>query len=118
MNEIIAAFLGPLTNWLLTLSLAIVILKRHAIRKRHIAILVAITALGLIAFFVVFIGGFAWPEAGRHATLYQGLLRAIAGLVVGCGSAVGFSFILKHLGFASLEERQNISRPRREEAGK
>lgn len=31
-------------------------------------------------------------------------LRVLAAVVVGCASAVGFSFILEHLGLAPLEE--------------
>ena len=60
--------------------------------------------LGFIAFFAVLLWGFTSPAGANSAALYQGSLRGIAGIVVGCGSAVGFSFILKHLGFASLED--------------
>jgi uncharacterized membrane protein len=105
MDGILLAFLGPFTNWILAISFAVVVLKRHSIRKRHIVILLATTVLGFVAFFAVLVWGFTWPDPGRYAALYQGLLRVIAGLVVGCASAVGFSFILKHLGLAKLEDR-------------
>jgi uncharacterized membrane protein HdeD (DUF308 family) len=105
MEGILLEFLGPFTSWVLALSLALVLLRRHTIRKRHIVILVAITVIGFAAFFAVFIWGFTWRDPGRYASVYQGTLRIIAGIVVGCGSSVGFSFILKHLGLAKLEDR-------------
>lgn len=105
MNEIIVAFLGPFTNWVLAIALAIVVFRRRSIRQRHIVALLAATVLAFIAFFAVLVWGFTWPEGRNVAALYQGVLRVIAAIVVGCGAAVGFSFILMHLGLASQDDR-------------
>lgn len=105
MTDMMAEFLGPFVHPVVWASLAIVIVKRQAIRKRHIVWLVAITGLGIVAFFALLLLLLAWRGGGGvFEILFMGLLRLIAATVIACGSVVGFSFMLKMLGLAPLED--------------
>lgn len=109
MEEIIRNVLGPYTNWVMALSFGLVVLKRKALRKRHIMILLALTVAAFIAFFALIVFGLA--VRGMPPVLFQGALFAMGATAVGCGSAIGFWFILKSVGLA--DEAGEAARPPR-----
>lgn len=96
MHEMILAFLGPYAGWLMALSLAIVVVKRNAIRKRHIVVLLVLTVLSFVGFFALLVLGLA--RGHGHPQLFQAALFAVGAIVVACSSAIGFWFILKSFG--------------------
>lgn len=111
MDEIILSYLGPYSGWILALSFGLVVFKRNAIRKRHLAILVGITVAAFVAFFAVLLVAFVlW---NRSSVNLDPLLFTFAALTIGCGSAVGFSLVLVTLGLADPEGDDEAPRPRR-----
>ena len=104
MEGFILDFLGPSTNWVLGLSFAAVVLARNKIRKRHLLALVIVTVVAFISFFALLLWGVAGYEGKKSVTFLQTVLKVLAGVVVGCGAAVGFSLILKTVGLASFED--------------
>lgn len=104
MDAFILDFLGPYTKWVMALSLGFVVIMRRSIRKRRIVALLVATVLSFIAFFLVLLWGFVRYDGTQPLGLYHAVLRLMAGIGVGCGAAIGYCFILKSLGLASLEE--------------
>lgn len=104
MDTFILDFLGPYTKWVMAFSLGIVVIMRKSIRKRHIVALLVATVLSFIAFFLFLLWGFVRYDGSQSLGLYHAGLRLLAGIGVGCGAAVGYCFILKSLGLASLED--------------
>ena len=106
MEGFILAFAGPYTNWVLGLSFGLVFVMRSRIRKRHIVTLVVITILAFVAFFGVLLAGLAGGNRGWQVSpaVFQVTLKVLAFIVIGCGPAVGFFFILKSLGLVSRKE--------------
>jgi hypothetical protein len=104
MEGIILAFLGPYTKLVLALSLGLVVVMRKSIRKPHIVALLVITVVTFIAFFAFLLWGFTWHDGTKSVMLYQFVLGLMAAVVVGCGSAVGFYFILMSLGLAAPDD--------------
>jgi hypothetical protein len=105
MTDMMTQLLGPFFHAVILGSLAIVIVKRQSIRKRHIVRLLAVTVLGSVAFVALMLVGIASIEGGAVLTmLYMGLLRVVSVAVIGCASVIGFSFMLKLLGLAPLED--------------
>ncbi len=101
MDEILAAFVGPIAPWLTTFSFAAVVVMRKSIRKPHVIALVLITVLALLAFFSVILLGLAgWRIP---PLLFDWVLRLLGILVLVCGPAVGFWTILRVLGFVPDE---------------
>lgn len=112
METFILAFLGPYTNAVLALSLGLVIVTRRRISKLHVLALLAVTVATFIAFFALLLWGLTWFDGTQSVTLYQIVLQFMAGIVVGCGSAIGFYLILMSLGLAAPEDLQRKSPPR------
>lgn len=104
MDAFILDFLGPYTKWVMAFSLGLVVIMRKSIRKRHIVALLVATVLSFIAFFLFLLWGFVRYDGTQPLELYHAGLRVMAGIGVGCGAAIGYCFILKSLGLASLEE--------------
>ena len=98
MNEIILAVLGPFAPWIMAGTLGLVILKRQALRRRHIVMLLTAAVGACIAFFGVLILGFVYRD--MNAVVFQGVLFVLAGIGTGCASAIGFWLILKSVGLA------------------
>ena len=109
MNELILDFVGPYANWLMTLSLVLVILARRSMRKRHIVVLLTLTVVAFLAFFGVLVLGLArWRGSPE---LFQGVLFVLGAVTVGCGSAIGFWFILKSFGLTADEDEEEAAYP-------
>lgn len=112
MEKFILDVLGPYaTAWLLV-PLVIVVVLRKVLRKHHILVLVATCVLSFIAFFVLLLWGVTWYDGTQSVAPFHAVLRLLAGLSVGCGAAVGYVFILKSLGLASLGGDGPLSSPR------
>lgn len=109
MEEIIRNVLGPYAHWLMALSFGLVVLKRRTMGRRHIVILLGLTVAAFVGFFAWIVFGLA--NRGMPPGLFQGVLFALGAVAVGCGSAVGFWFILKSVGLADAP-REAASRPR------
>jgi hypothetical protein len=112
MEEILYAFLGPLTGFVLAISFLMVLLLHKLIRKRHIVKLLIITVLSFVGFFAFLLWSFTSYSGSQPIWLYHVPLKIMAALAVGCGSAIGFAFILKSLGIASLEDEDAPARGR------
>lgn len=102
MNDIFLSFLGPYAGWVMALSFGFVLVKRRAIRKRDIVLLLTATVLAFVSFFVLLVLGLAYWSG--NAQLFQGVLFVLAAIAIGCGSAIGFWFILKSFGLTGDEE--------------
>jgi len=102
LEQLVLAVLGPYANWIMTLSLGLVIWKRKVIDRRHIVILLVLSILSLVGFFAFLIYGMAhWPGSPE---VFQHLLGSIAALTVGSSSAIGFWVILKSFGLTRPEQ--------------
>lgn len=104
MEDIVLAYLGPLTGFILAISFLLVLLLHKLMRKRHIVTLLIITVLSLVGFFAFLLWSFASYNGSQPQWIYNIPLKVMAALVVGCGSAIGFAFILKQLGIATQED--------------
>lgn len=102
MNEIILSFLGPYAGWVMALSLGLVVVKRRAIRKRHVVLLLTSTVLAFVSFFVLLLLRMVYWNG--NAMLFQSVLFVVAAITMGCGSAIGFWLILKSVGLTGDEE--------------
>lgn len=103
MDAIILGFLGPYATACLLIPLGVVVALRKALRKRHIVWLLALCVLSFLMFFAALLWGFTWYDGSQSVAGYQAVLRVIAGVAVASGAAIGYCFILKSLGLASLE---------------
>jgi len=106
MEDMILGFLDPYTKLVLGVSFAAVVFWRNAIRKRHIVMLLVVGVLAFIAFFALLLWSFGWYSGQKSLVVLHAVLGMLAGLFVGCSAAVGFSFILKSLGLASLGDAE------------
>ena len=114
MEAFILGSLGQYTNLVVGLALTLVVLLRKSIRKRHITVLLAIAVACFIAYFALLLWGFTWYRGQKSVAMFRAGLSLLAGAVVGCGSAIGFSFVLKSLGLASLTgDESSAARGRR-----
>jgi|GEM_PF-3591819 len=86
MEQLILDFLGPAAGIPMAIMALLVWWQRHAIRKWHVYALIALTAIGLVGFFIVFFAG--WGHRLPDA-LVMPLLHATAWLCV--GGAAGFT---------------------------
>lgn len=102
MEKFILDVLGPYATAFFLVPLVVVVVLRHAIRKRHIVALVAACVLGFLGFFAALLWGIAAYDGMQAVGPYQGFLRVLAGVAVASGAAVGYAFILKSFGLASL----------------
>lgn len=103
MEKFLLDFLGPYAAACFVVPLAVVVFLRHRIRKRHIVALLAASVLGFLGFFAVLLWGIAELDGSQPVAPYHAVLRVLAGVAVACGAAIGYAFILKSLGLASLE---------------
>mgnify|MGYP003519656993 CR=1 FL=1 len=103
MERFLLDFLGPYAGACFLVPLAVVVWLRHRIRKRHIVALLAACVLGFVGFFAALLWGVTWFDGSQSAVPFQALLRVLAGVAVASGAAIGYFFILKSLGLASLE---------------
>ena len=101
MEKFILDFLGPYAAACFLVPLVIVVLLRHALRKRHILGLVAACVLSFLGFFAALLWGIAAYDGTQALEPYHALLRVLAGVAVASGASVGYFFILKSLGLAS-----------------
>jgi drug/metabolite transporter (DMT)-like permease len=101
MEAFLRDLLGPLTNAILASALALVVMTRRSIRKAHIVALVLVTVVTSIALFSLLLWGFTWHDGTQSVALFQVVLKLMAGVIVGCGSAAGFYFVLRSVGLAS-----------------
>lgn len=115
MNEVVLRFLGPYTSLVLGLTFAAVLYWRKSIRKRHIVRLLALSVLTLVAFFAVLLWSFTWYKGQNTLVLVHTVLTLLAAIFLSSSSAVGFSFMLKHVGLAPLEDAGTRKPPRRVE---
>ncbi|SDE10243.1 hypothetical protein [Aquimonas voraii] len=106
MSEIVLAYLGAYTAPVMALALGLAIALRRSMRKRHLLWLLGVTVLSLLGFFGLLIAGFQlYRGPGPGASLLHLALVLLAGLFVGSSALAGFSFLLKLLGLAPLEDR-------------
>jgi hypothetical protein len=103
MEELLLDYLGPYAGACFLVPLAIVVFLRHRIRKRHILALLAACVLGFVGFFAALLWAVPWYDGSQSVAPFQVLLRVLAGVAVASGAAIGYFFILKSLGLASLE---------------
>lgn len=113
MEEILLAYLGPLTGFVMTIAFLLVLLLHKLIRKRHIVRLLIITVLSFVAFFAYLLWAFATYDGRQPQWIYNVPLTVLAALSVGCGTSIGFAFILKFFGIATLEDEAPKTRKRR-----
>lgn len=102
MEAFILGSLGSYITPVTAMAFALVVFFRKSIRKRHIIALLIATCTSFVAFFALLLWGLASDVEQASVTAFQAVLRLLAGTTVGCGAAVGFSLILKQLGFLSL----------------
>ncbi len=104
MQDIVLGFLGPYTPLILGLTFAAVFYFRQAIRKRHILRLLVTAVAALVAFFGLILWSFSWYTGQKTLVVVHAALSILAALFVSSSTAIGFSFILKHMGLAPLED--------------
>jgi hypothetical protein len=112
MEDILLGFLGPYTKPLMGLTFFSVVLARKSIGKRHIVFLLIVTVLASIAFFALLLWSFTWYTGQKSLPILHFALKILAALVVCSGTAIGFSFILKSLGLATLDGTEVRSKRR------
>ena len=102
MEGFILGILDPYASFVVFVALAVVVLMRKSIRKQRIVVLLVVTVTSFIAFFALLLWSFTWDDDQMSAAALQGVLKLLAAATVGCGAAIGFSFILKSLGLATI----------------
>ena len=113
MDEVVFGFLGPYKSLVLGLTFAAVLYWRKSIRKRHIVRLLVLSVLTLVAFFAVLLWSFTWYKGQKTLFLVHTVLTLLSAMFLSSASAIGFSFILKHIGVAPLEDAGTRKPPSR-----
>lgn len=108
MDTFIFSWLGTYSTPLLAMAFAAVFFFRKSIRKRHIVVLLITAVTSFVGFFAVLLWGIAQNEGQKSVAVLHIALSALAATSAGTSAAVGFAFILKHLGLASLS---GVTRP-------
>lgn len=93
-------FLGPVAGVPMAIMALLVWWRRGALRKGHVWLLIAMTAIGLVGFFVVLVAGMGHRIPDR---LVMPLLHVTAWLTA--GGAAGFTVAFWVLWFRRSEER-------------
>ncbi len=112
MEQLVRDALGPAAPWLTALSFAAVVAMRKRIRKRHLVVLVLITALALVGMLVLLVFALAGKLEGVPSAVFWTVFRLLAALVAVCGPAVGFWLMLKYAGFVPDETLVVLPRSR------
>lgn len=105
MEEIIKDSLGDLYSYVMASSFLVVLLKGNSIKKKQVVILLAMTIISFVMFFVAFIASFPiYREYGQNAHgILNLVLMALAALCLGCGAVIGFWLIGRWLGLIKSE---------------
>lgn len=101
MEQLIIDFLGPVAGIPMVIVALLVWWQRRAVRKWHVWALIALTAIGLVGFFAVWIFGMGHRIPER---LVMPLLHVTAWLTV--GSAGGFTVAFWVLWFGQFDRRE------------
>lgn len=92
LHELAISLLGPYAALPPAAMLLLVWLNRRALRKRHVVMLFALTALGVVVLSVVAVLAlFGWDG---NPTLFLGAMYGSAALSVGCGPATTLAWVL------------------------